>query len=333
MDARWKSFSIGGILIALAIAVAAAGASAQSDLSETTIPPSAPVAHSAPAPAESTDTEVPPAEEPAPTHQAAAPKVPPSAPEPLRPSGMIPYTVRPGDSLGSIARMFGVTTDAIRHENRIGSDDELIAGEVLKVPNPFASQVRTLESQLGAMSSQLRAADRKSDSAQEDVKSLQAQVQELTADNKELQASQPLLTWWRATAASMGVALLLMFGVMALTLFEWWRMRRKFVALATMTEALGHLDYKYKAMLAKAELRLQQLYGRRRQGITEGQPRPKMPEEIEIERLNEELKEILETHLERLGARPRGSRRHKGWSEMLGGNDVSATAEARSARR
>ncbi len=84
---------------------------------------------------------------------------------------------------------------------------------------------------------------------------------------------------------------------MLLMMFEWWRMRRRFVALAAMTDALSRLDYKYKAMFAKAELRLQQLYGRRRGAITEGQPRPRMPEEVEIERLNEELKQILEAAL------------------------------------
>jgi hypothetical protein len=86
-------------------------------------------------------------------------------------------------------------------------------------------------------------------------------------------------------------------------------------------------------MLAKAELRLQQLYGRRRQGITDGQPRPKMPEEIEIERLNEELKELLQFHLQRMGARLQGAPRRKGWREMFGGSDVSSAVEARSARR
>ena len=71
-------------------------------------------------------------------------------------------------------------------------------------------------------------------------------------------------------------------------------------SLASLADDLGRLDYKYKAMLAKAELRLQQLYGRRRGGMQEGQPRPKLPEEVEMERLNEELKEVLERHLARL---------------------------------
>ena len=157
-------------------------------------------------------------------------------------------------------------------------------------------------------------------------------MQELTGDNQNLQTSVSILPWWRATAISLGVFAAIMFGVVLLTLFEWWRMRRRFVALAAMTDALSRLDYKYKAMFAKAELRLQQLYGRRRGGITEGQPRPKMPEEIEIERLNEELKQILELHLQRMGARLPGLRR-KGWREMFGGGDVGSTVEAREYRR
>jgi hypothetical protein len=58
-----------------------------------------------------------------------------------------------------------------------------------------------------------------------------------------------------------------------------------------------------------------------------------MPEEIEIERLNEELKEILQFHLQRMGARLQGVPRRKGWREMFGGSDVSSAVEARSARR
>jgi len=248
---------------------------------------------------------------------------------------MIPYTVRPGDTFGGVAKMFGVPSETLAHANKINPDDELVAGDVLKVPNPFAAQVETLQSQLNGTAAQLRNSNQKAESAQDDIRSLQSQVQELTADNHELQANQQALTWWRATAASIGVAAVLMFGVMLVSMFEWWRMRRRFVALAGLADALGHLDYKYKASLAKAELRLQQLYGRRRQGgVAEGQPRPKMPEEVEIELLNEELKNVLELHLQRLGAKPRGSRRRKGWRDMLSTSDpVSETAEARPVRR
>jgi hypothetical protein len=121
------------------------------------------------------------------------------------------------------------------------------------------------------------------------------------------------------------VAAVLMFGVMMVTAFEWWRMRRRYVALADLSDSLGRLDQKYKILLAKAELRIQQIYGRRRGAIAEGQPRPKLPEEIELEHLNAELKEVLEHQLERMGARP-GSTRRNLWRDLFG--SLSSPAES-----
>jgi LysM repeat protein len=287
---------------------------AQADFNESTIPPSSGPARVVRAPS---DTDQP-AEE--------------SAPRPVKPANTIPYTVRPGDSVGLIAQMFGVTPEEVAHANRIHIDDELQVDEVLKIPHPFTTEVTNLRSQVETLSAQQQAAQQKSDSAQEQIKSLQTQVQELTGENQDLQSSVKILPWWKATAVSLGIFALIMFGAMLLVMFEWWRMRRRFMALAAMTDALSRLDYKYKAMFAKAELRLQQLYGRRRGAGAEGQPRPRMPEEVEIERLNEELKQILEQHLLRMGAKLPGGRR-KGWREMFGGTDVGSTVEARSYRR
>ncbi|MGD0118381.1 MAG: LysM peptidoglycan-binding domain-containing protein [Candidatus Binatus sp.] len=299
---------------------------AQTDFNENTIPPSSPPSR----------VTSPSGEEPAAapengeSEDESAPK--PSV-KPDHPANIIPYTVRPGDSVGAIAQMFGITAEELAHANRIHTDEELQVDEVLKVPRPFTTEVNALRAQVETLSTQQQAAEQKADSSEEQLKSSQSQVQELTGDNQELQLGVKLLPWWRGTAVSLGIFALVMFGVALLTLFEWWRMRRRFVALAAMTDALSRLDYKYKAMFAKAELRLQQLYGRRRGGITDGQPRPKMPEEIEIERLNEELKQILELHLQRMGARLPGGRR-KGWREMFGGGDVGSTVEeARSYRR
>lgn len=300
---------------------------AQSDFNESTIPPSAPPSRVVSPPSEAEPSEARDTEQP------AAQPAPNPVVKPGHPANIIPYTVRPGDSIGAIAQMFGITADELAHANRIHPDDELQVDEVLRVPHPFTTEVDTLKSQVEALSAQQQTAEQKAESAQEQVKSLQTQVQELTGDNQDLQLSAKLLPWWRATAVSLGFFALFMLGAILLTLFEWWRMRRRFVTLAAMTDALSRLDYKYKAMFAKAELRLQQLYGRRRGAIAEGQPRPKMPEEIEIERLNDELKQILELHLERLGARLPGARRRKGWREMFGGGDVGSTVEARSYRR
>jgi LysM repeat protein len=327
VNARFRS-SLSILAIAATFIVAGSGrAFAQTTFNESTVPPSAPPSRIVRPP-----TAIVPAE---PRDEDVSPE--PSAPKPFvkpeHPANIIPYTVRAGDTLGSIASMFGVTPDEIAHANRMHPDDELQVDEVLKVPHPFTSQVENLKSQVETLSAQLQSQQQKSDAAEEKIKSLQSQVQELTGDNNELQNGVKLLPWWRATAVSLGIVAIFMFGVMVVTLFEWWRMRRRFVALAEMTDALSRLDYKYKAMIAKAELRLQQLYGRRRGGITEGQPRPRMPEEIEIERLNEELKNILELHLEKLGARLPGSRRRKGWREIFAGSDVNSAVEARSIRR
>ena len=313
------------MVIAATLVVAGSSlALAQTGFNESTIPPSAPpsriVRPAAPSVPRDTDFS-------------AQPSSPTAPVKPSRPANVIPYTVRAGDTLGSIAQMFGVLPDEVAHANKIHPEDELMVDEVLKIPHPFTGEVDNLKSQVETLSAQEQSAQRKADSADEKIKSLQAQAQELTGDNQELQTGVKLLPWWRATAVSLGIVAMFMFGVMLVTLFEWWRVRRRFVALAEMTDALSRLDYKYKAMIAKAELRLQQLYGRRRGGITEGQPRPKMPEEIEIERLNEELKNILELHLRRLGARLPGSRRRKGWRELVGGSDVNSAVEARSIRR
>jgi LysM repeat protein len=317
-------------LTAMIIIAGCALALAQSDFNETTVAPSAPPARVVRPAAGAEPSEPGETDEPAEPADGSEPK---PASRPDHPANIIPYTVRPGDSVGAIAQMFGITPEELAHANRIHLDEELQVDEVLKVPHPFTTEVNTLKGQVETLSTQLQAEDQKADSAEEQLKSSQSQVQELTGDNQDLQLGVKLLPWWRATTISLAIFSLVMVGVVSLTLFEWWRMRRRFVALAAMTDALSRLDYKYKAMFAKAELRLQQLYGRRRGGITEGQPRPKMPEEIEIERLNEELKQVLELHLQRMGARLPGGRR-KGWREMFGGGDVGSTVEeARSYRR
>lgn len=315
MAARKYRSTISNLAVVVTFIVAVCGlAFAQDSINESTIPPSSPPARVA---RPATTTDEPAAE---------------SAPKPVKPANVIPYTVRSGDTVGTIAAMFGVTPEEVARANRMHIDDELQVDEVLKIPHPFTTEVTNLRSQIETLSAQQQAAEQKSDSAQEQVKSLQTQVQDLTSQNQDLDSGVKLLPWWRATAISLAIFALIMFGVMILTMFEWWRMRRRFMALAAMTDALSRLDYKYKAMFAKAELRLQQLYGRRRGAVTEAQPRPRLPEEVEIERLNEELKNILETHLQRMGAKLPGSRR-KGWRELFGGTDVGETVEARGYRR
>jgi LysM repeat protein len=316
--------------VALTLFVTGPALAQSASFSEESIPPSAPPSSVtrdvSAAPVSPVAAVNPPAPAPSATAGAAeAPKAPP------KPRSWFAYTIRPGDSLGSIGAQFGITPEELARVNRMSPDDELLAGATLRVPNPFVAQLKSLQAQVESLNAEAQTAEQKATAAEGELRSLQDKAQELSADNQGLNASLRLLPWWRASALSAAAAAALMFGVMMVAMFEWWRMRRRYVALAQLAESLGRLDYKYKAMLAKAELRLQQLYGRRRQGLPEGQPRPKLPEEIEIERLNEELKEILEAQLVKLGARPRSAKRRARWREMI--SDVDTPAEAPSARR
>ena len=95
-----------------------------------------------------------------------------------------------------------------------------------------------------------------------------------------------------------------MFGMMIAAIIEWWNLRARYRAVAEMNDSLRRLDYRYRMVMAKAELRLQQLYGRRRHRIEDGKERPQIPEEIELERLDPQIKEILEAYLDRSVRRP-----------------------------
>ncbi|HUY18500.1 MAG TPA: LysM peptidoglycan-binding domain-containing protein [Candidatus Binataceae bacterium] len=242
-----------------------------------------------------------------------------------------PYIVRPGDSLGSIAATFGLGAQDLARANHIGMDTVLMTGKTLRIPNPFAAQVRSLTAQVD----QLRAAAAKSDelAAATTLKgrSSDEKLESLAADNAALRSETAALPRWRGTAVTFAIVALLMFGVTMVTLFEWWLLRQRFAALAAVTDSLTNLDQKYKRIIAKAELRFQQIYGRRRAPGAETQERVQSAEEIEIERLNHELREALEHQLRRLGVAPSRPRRTGRWREALG--DVEPPVEARSVRR
>lgn len=245
----------------------------------------------------------------APSPSLPASQVTASAPEAKAPKAhkFFPYTVRAGDTLSSIAQYFGMTTADLAHINKLQEDDELEEGESLKIPNPFEASQRSLEAEVQQLSDENRANTQKIEQAQTQVATLTNSNSDLTAQNASLKESVKVLPWWRGTSLAAGAAALLMLGVTTLTLFEWWMLRRRFLALSDLSMSLSRLDVKYKETIAKAELRMQQLYGRRRPA---GAPEHliggmKTPDEIEVERLSHELRETLERHLKQLGVRGR----------------------------
>ena len=252
------------------------------------------------------------------------------APAPARHNGEFSYSVRPGDSLGSIASTFGIQASEIAHSNHLDLDSMLMVGQTLRIPNPFAARMHALNAENQQLTDQLaglrkRAED--SDAAQRDLKK---QVAQLAADNRGLAHEVQILPWWRDAVYSTVVVALMLLGVTGLAVLEWFLLRRRFIAVAEMNDSMRRLDQRYRALLAKAELRMQELYGRRRRGLSDDQERPKLPEEADLERLDRQLHDVLEHHLKQLGGRMR-SRRSPRWDEEFG--TVASPVEARSARR
>lgn len=276
-----------------------------------------------------TDAETPAApevSEPAATSPALSEETPSAA----QPRASIPYTIRRGDTLGTIASEFGISVSELARLNRLSEDSELMVDRTLRIPNPFLARERELTSEVDRLSIDKQTSDRRAEKAESALASSRERMQDLTTANDQYGHDLRTLPWWRGAAMATAAAAVLMLGVMLLALVEWWTLRNRFRAVAEMNESLRRLDFKYKTALAKAELRLQELYGRRRRGIQDGQERQKMPEELEIEELSRELKEVLEQHLARLGPPGPGARRAL-WRERVLG--IGSPVEARTLRR
>jgi LysM repeat protein len=253
-----------------------------------------------------------------------------AAPAPSHRGGEFSYTVRSGDTLGSIASTFGIQAADIAHANKLGLDATLMVGQSLRIPNPFAARMRELTDENQKLVDQLAEQRKRADNATAAQGDLKAQVQQLTTGNRDLTHGIRTLPWWRDAFYSAVIVSLLLLGVAALTVLEWFLLRRRFIAAADMNESLRRLDQRYRALLAKAELRMQELYGRRRRGVSEDHERPKLPEEADLERLDQQLHDLLEHHLKQLGGPVRPRRRAR-WDEEFG--TVASPVEARSARR
>lgn len=61
-------------------------------------------------------------------------------PAPVRPQAPSAYVVRRGDTLYSLARIFGVTVEALQQANGLASPNQIRAGQVLLIPHRAASR-------------------------------------------------------------------------------------------------------------------------------------------------------------------------------------------------
>jgi LysM repeat protein len=275
-----------------------------------------------------------PSEPAAPSSQNDVPTPPPPPINPTRTfqaHATFPYTIRAGDTLGSIAAQFGIPLAELARANRVKEDTELEIGKLLRIPNPAVAHERELTTQIDQLDRDKQMALDRAVAAESRLSSARASLQAATAERRALEHDARSLGWFRAVTYVLTGATFLMLGAMLLALADWWILRNRFRAVVEMNEGLRRLDYKYKTALAKAELRLQELYGRRRRGIHDGQDRPKLPEEAEIESLTRELKAVLEHHLKRIGPGNGAGAQRAQWRERIA--RIGSPGEPRPVRR
>lgn len=259
-----------------------------------------------------------------------------SAPQPASPAASphqfssFDYIIRGGDTLGSIAAQFGIDVTDLMKVNHINGQTELMVGSTLKIPNPFLTQMRELTARNSQLAGDLATARKSVEDSAAAERDMQAQVGQLSEENHALSRSVRMLPWWHALVYSACVVTLLALGVTALAVFQWFTLRRRFGVLAELNESLRRLDQRYKVVMSRAELRMQELYGRRRRGLGEIEP-VKLPEEAALEKLDEQLREMLEGYIERLGGRSHFRRRNR-LRDVLEGT-AGSPVEARSMRR
>ncbi len=280
-----------------------------------------------------TSVQAQPLAKPAPAKRVEAPTEDRETPEPTAstPHAKFPYTVQPGDSLSVIAKTFGLDVEDLARTNHLSVDAVLLSGKTLKIPNPFLQQIRSLTAELERLKKVNATAEAKMDALAINNRLADEKIESLTATKNALRREAAAMPPWREATTTFGIIALLMFGVTMVTLFDWWLLRRRFAMQVAFVNSLADLHRKYKHLLANAELRFQNLYGRRQLASPETAERSKTAAEIEIERLSRELREALD-QLQSLSAARLNRPRRKGfWHEVFG--DVEPRIDGRSARR
>jgi LysM repeat protein len=282
-------------------------------------------------PDQSSADEAAPAVAPAPsTAGSRAPAARGESSPPVATDGDLSYVIHQGDSVGAVAGMFHLPTSEILRRNHLREDTMLRVGQVLRIPNPYAAQVRDLQNQLNVLRARGQQQDRRIREVSSKEGALNARITELTAVNQAVEHDLVTLPWWRrATMLAVSLATV-MFGIAALSFVQWFLVRRRFRAVALANQKLSRLDQRYRSMLARAELRLQQLYGRRRAPVESSTP-IRSPEDFELDRLNRELKEVLEHQMTQMGVQIEAPARRSRFREWLA--NLGSPVAVRSDRR
>jgi len=244
--------------------------------------------------------------------------------------GDLSYVIHEGDSVGALSGMFHIPAADIFRRNHLTPESTLHVGQVVHIPNPYTAQVHQLQAHLEALQTQEQEQERKLQDANTREGAYNARVVELVGIKRALEHDVMTLPWWRRATTLAVTLAIVMFGIAAVSLFQWFLVRRRFVGVALANERFSRLDQRYRNLLARSELRLQQLYGRRRAPV---ERQTKSPDDFEMERLNRELKDVLEQQMAQLGVQIHTTARRsrlREWLANLGSRPVAVRSDRRS---
>jgi LysM repeat protein len=191
-------------------------------------------------------------------------QLPASAPAPasgtLDESDYILYQVRPGEDPSKIARMFHLTVDELLATNRISDPQRLVAGTMLKIPDPRAARLAELRTAKEAAERQVAAAQGTTAELQQKISTLETQVSELSEERDALADGASLSRIWRlgafiAAATAIGVA----FGALVLWAKAHDEAQRHRQAVKEL-EVLQIAVEKHRQLSGQFELRYQSLF-------------------------------------------------------------------------
>jgi murein DD-endopeptidase MepM/ murein hydrolase activator NlpD len=169
------------------------------------------------------------------------------------------YTLRAGETLTDVARLFGVPVGDLMEVNRIGDPDRLAVGRRVVVPNAFAEEVAALRAERAQLLEGQRETQRDAVRLEQTLAAARLDVQRLGGERDAMADALAATARWRLVA--------ILLGILSLGALAWAfvaraerasldrrvrRMKEDFGALATAKE-------RYREALAQLELRYQNL--------------------------------------------------------------------------
>ena len=184
------------------------------------------------------------------------------------------YRLRPGESLGDVARLFHLSVEELAQINRITDPTRLQVGQPLKVPNVFARQAAQLQGERNRLLAEKAQMARDMEGLRQTLAALEADLHKAEEEKTTLTSQLAATAQWQRGALALIVLLLGIFGWSLKLRTERAKLTRKLTVLMQEHTALTVAKEKYRQAVAQLELRYQKLYHAREevpaQFVTEG---------------------------------------------------------------